>query len=118
MLGLEPLFAKLGTTGTVAAVGLFLIGILVSPLGLILAPVANWFSRRTEYQADAYSLALYDHAEALEQSLIRLSEKNLSNLFPHPLVVIYRYSHPPLIERIAAIRARRTKKDARPATAP
>jgi STE24 endopeptidase len=106
-IGLENLHAQLGATGPVAAVGLFLIGILVSPLGLILAPIANWFSRRHEYQADAYSLALYAHPEALEQSLIRLSEKNLSNLFPHPLVVLYRYSHPPLLERIAAIRARR-----------
>ena len=117
MLRLESLYAKLGPTGPVAAVGLFLIGILISPLSLILAPVANWFSRRTEYQADAYALTLYDHPDALEQSLIRLSEKNLSNLFPHPLVVIYRYSHPPLIDRIAAIRARRTKKDVGPATA-
>jgi STE24 endopeptidase len=53
-------------------------------------------------------LALYDHPDALEQSLIRLAEKNLSNLFPHPLVVLYRYSHPPLIQRITAIRSRRT----------
>jgi len=104
MLGLEALYAQLGPTGPVAAIGLFLIGILISPLSLILAPIGNWFSRRNEYQADAYSLELYGDPEILEQSLIRLSEKNLSNLFPHPLVVLYRYSHPPLLARIAAIR--------------
>jgi STE24 endopeptidase len=108
-IDLQSLHAQLGAAGPVAAVGLFLIGILLSPLGLLLAPVANWFSRRNEYQADAYSLALYGHPQALEQSLIRLSEKNLSNLFPHPLVVLYRYSHPPLRDRIAAIRAARTQ---------
>jgi STE24 endopeptidase len=105
MVGLGSLHAQLGTTGPVAAAGLFLIGILLSPLSLLLAPIANWFSRKHEYQADAYSLALYNHLEALEASLLRLSEKNLSNLFPHPLVVVYRYSHPPLLDRIAAIRA-------------
>jgi STE24 endopeptidase len=104
MLGLEALYTQLGPTGPVAAIGLFLIGVLISPLSLILAPVGNWFFRRNEYQADAYSLDLYGDPETLEQSLIRLSEKNLSNLFPHPLVVLYRYSHPPLLARIAAIR--------------
>jgi STE24 endopeptidase len=108
-LGMEGLYAQLGPTGPVAAVGLFLIGILLSPLSLILAPIGTWFSRRHEVQADAYSLELYGDPEALEQALIRLSEKNLSNLFPHPLVVVYRYSHPPLLARIAAIR-REAKK--------
>ena len=104
MLGLQDLYAQLGPTGPAAAIGLFLIGILISPLSLILAPIGNWVSRRNEVQADAYSLELYGDPEALEQSLIRLSEKNLSNLFPHPLVVLFRYSHPPLLARIAAIR--------------
>jgi STE24 endopeptidase len=111
-IGLQDLHAQVGATGPVAAVGLFLLGILLSPLSLLLAPVGNWFSRRNEYQADAYSLDLYEHPQALEQSLIRLSEKNLSNLFPHPLVVLYRYSHPPLIDRIAAIRAQHMKRGA------
>jgi len=110
MLGLEALYAQLGPTGPVAAIGLFLIGILISPLSLILAPIGNWFSRRYEYQADTYSLDLYGDPEALEQSLIRLSEKNLSNLFPHPLVVLFRYSHPPLLARIAAIRQAAKKR--------
>jgi STE24 endopeptidase len=104
ILGLEALYAQLGPTGPVAAIGLFLIGVLISPLSLILAPIGNWVSRRNEAQADAYALELYGDPEALEQSLIRLSEKNLSNLFPHPLVVLFRYSHPPLLARIAAIR--------------
>jgi STE24 endopeptidase len=117
-LGLEDMYARLGPTGPVAAVGLFLIGIVLSPLSLILAPITHWFARRGEYQADAYALTLYEHPDALEQSLIRLSEKNLSNLFPHPLVVLYRYSHPPLIARIAAIRAQRTTKSPGTSTGP
>jgi STE24 endopeptidase len=116
MVGLGSLHAQQGTKGSVAAVGLFLIGILLSPLSLLLAPIANGFSRRHEYQADDYSLALYNRPGALEASLLRLSEKNLSNLFPHPLVVVYRYSHPPLLDRIAAIQAQRPKDRSRSAT--
>jgi STE24 endopeptidase len=107
-IGLSDLYSELGAVGPVAAVGLYLVSVLLSPLGLLLAPIANWFSRRHEYEADAYALRLYGHPSALEQGLIELNEKNLSNLFPHPLVVVFRYSHPPLIERVATIRAQTT----------
>jgi STE24 endopeptidase len=105
-IGLSDLYAESGAVGPVAGVGLYLVSVLLSPLGLLLSPVANWFSRRNEYEADRYALELYGHGEALAEGLIELSEKNLSNLFPHPLVVIFRYSHPPLTERVETIEAR------------
>ena len=40
------------------------------------------------------------------QALKRLSSDNLSNLTPHPVTVFLEYSHPPLLARIRAIRAR------------
>jgi STE24 endopeptidase len=39
------------------------------------------------------------------QALKKLSVDNLSNLTPHPLKVFIEYSHPPILERIAALRA-------------
>jgi len=105
-IGAADLYARLGPQGPVVAIGLYVIGILVSPVGLIVSPLANWLSRRNEYQADAYALKLYPHPHALEEALIKLSEKNLSNLFPHPLVVVFGYSHPPLTQRVSAIRER------------
>jgi len=104
-IGVPVLYAATGAVGPVAAVGLYLIAVLLSPLGLLLAPAVNWFSRRHEYAADAYALCLYGHPHALEEGLIELNEKNLSNLFPHPLVVVFYYSHPPLLRRIEAIRS-------------
>ncbi len=106
MVGMEDLYHAVGPVGPVAAVGLYVFGIVISPLGLLLAPIANGISRRREYEADAYSLELYDHPTALEEGLIRLTEKNLSNLFPHPLAVIFYHSHPPLLQRVEAIRRR------------
>lgn len=104
IVGMEDLYRALGPVGPVAAVGLFIFGVLASPLGLLLAPIVNGFSRRREYEADACSLDLYDHPTALEEALIQLSEKNLANLFPHPLAVLFYYSHPPLLVRVEAIR--------------
>ncbi|MBN1639810.1 MAG: M48 family metallopeptidase [Anaerolineae bacterium] len=114
-MGAGELYARLRPVGPAAAVGLYAIEVLLSPLGLLLAPIATWISRRNEYQADAYALTLYPHPGALENALVKLSDKNLSNLFPHPLVVAFRYSHPPLIERVRAIRARANAGGARPA---
>jgi STE24 endopeptidase len=99
-------------------VGLYVIGILLSPIGLLVSPIASWYARHNEYQADAYSLQLYPHPTALEEGLTKLTEKNLANLFPHPLVVAFRYSHPPLLDRVAAIRriaGRGTDPQAEPA---
>jgi STE24 endopeptidase len=110
-IGAGDVYTGAGPIGPVAAVGLYLVGILLSPLGLILSPIANWFSRRHEYEADAYSLSLYEHPTALEEGLIKLSEKNLSNLFPHPLIVVFRYSHPPLLDRVATIRKQRATRN-------
>jgi STE24 endopeptidase len=37
-------------------------------------------------------------------ALKKLSADNLSNLTPHPVKVFLEYSHPPVLERIRAIR--------------
>jgi STE24 endopeptidase len=76
-IGAAGTYADLDAVGPVAAVGVYVIGILLSPLGLFLSPVASWFSRHNEYEADAYSLELYPHPTALEEGLIKLTEKNL-----------------------------------------
>jgi STE24 endopeptidase len=40
----------------------------------------------------------------MEESLIKLTIKNLSNLTPHPWYSAYHYSHPSPAERIGALR--------------
>ena len=113
-IGAVDTYLPLGVVGPVAAVGMYVVGILLSPIGLILSPISSWFSRRREYQADAYSLDLYPHPTALEGGLVKMTEKNLGNLFPHPLVVLFGYSHPPLLDRVAAIRDRLADREGAP----
>jgi STE24 endopeptidase len=83
--------------------GLVFFGILSSPIELVLSLFAHAFSRRNEFEADAYARET-GLAQALVRGLKRLSAESLSNLTPHPLYVALHYSHPPLVERIAVLR--------------
>jgi len=42
-------------------------------------------------------------ANAFAQGLKKLYVLSLSNLRPHPFTVLITYSHPPLLQRLAAI---------------
>jgi STE24 endopeptidase len=69
------------------------------------SPLACWWSRRYEYQADAYAARAMGEAHSLIGALRKLTEKNLSNLTPHPLFSGFYYSHPTLLEREPALKA-------------
>jgi len=79
-------------------------GILYSPFSTVLGIVLNSMSRKHEYEADRFALSL-SKPGALQQALKRLSVKNLSNLTPHPWYVFVHYSHPALLQRLAAIQS-------------
>jgi STE24 endopeptidase len=68
-------------------------------------PVAAHLSRRHEYEADRYSIRIARAPEALKSALVRLNGENLANLHPHPWYSAWHYSHPALVERLAAIDA-------------
>ncbi len=68
-----------------------------------LAPLSSRVSRRHEYEADRYSVRIAHAPDALKSALVRLNAQNLSNLHPHPWYSAWHYSHPTLVERLAAI---------------
>lgn len=69
-----------------------------------LHPLSNIWSRRHEYEADAFARNALGEAAPLIGSLRKLHEKNLSNLTPHPAFSFFHYSHPTLLEREAALK--------------
>ncbi len=77
-------------------------GILYSPVSLLLGIMFHSISRKHEYEADRFAVGL-SKPGALQEALKRLSVKNLSNLTPHPWYVFIHYSHPALLQRLAAI---------------
>jgi STE24 endopeptidase len=60
-------------------------------------------SRKNEFEADAYAKETFD-GHALSNALKRLSVDSLSNLYPHPIYVFFHYSHPPLLQRLQALK--------------
>lgn len=83
---------------------LFFFGFLYTPINIILSVFRNIFSRKYEYEADRYAAVTYKKPESMINALKKLSVDNLSNLTPHPLKVFMEYSHPPVLERVNAIR--------------
>ncbi len=86
------------------APALLLFGLLSGVATFWLSPLAHWWSRRYEYQADAFAAEATNEPQPLIAALRKLNEKNLSNLTPHPLYSGFYYSHPTLVERERALK--------------
>jgi STE24 endopeptidase len=103
MLNNRGLFDAFGVKETSVYVSLVLFGLLLSPLNEILSVAGNWLSRKHEFEADAYAAEVTGKPEAMVSALKKLSTDNLSNLTPHPFYVWLNYTHPPVVERVAAL---------------
>jgi len=104
-LRVEGLFEAFYVDQPAVYTGLLFFGLLYSPVDLLLSLPLNAWSRRHEFQADRFAVDTTARPEALVGGLKQLAATNLSNLTPHPLTVALDYSHPPLHERIDAIRS-------------
>jgi STE24 endopeptidase len=80
-----------------------LFGLLSGTVTFWFSPLVHLWSRRYEYQADAFAAQIVGQVQSLISALRKLNEKNLSNLTPHPLYSGFYYSHPTLLEREAAL---------------
>ncbi len=82
---------------------MLLFALLAGTISFWISPVVYIWSRRFEYEADAFARVTMGEAQPLIRALRKLSEKNLSNLTPHPLYSSFYYSHPTLLEREHAL---------------
>lgn len=99
----SPLLTEaLGGAGLSLPLNLIAFGLLYSPVSTLIGLAMNVFSRKNEYEADRYAAETYA-AAPLRRALIRLHGETLSNLTPHPWYVFVHYSHPPLVQRLAAL---------------
>src|SRR5579862_9203580 len=85
------------------APALLLFGLLAGTVTFWFSPLIHWWSRRYEYQADAFAARVMNETRSLIGALRKLNEKNLSNLTPHPRYSGFYYSHPTLLEREQAL---------------
>lgn len=101
----EGLFRAFFMESTPIYAGFVFFGMLYTPIELILSVFLQMLSRRNEYQADNYAATTIASPENMINALKKLSKDNLTNLTPHPFLVFMSYSHPPIVQRIHAIRA-------------
>jgi len=84
------------------ALALLLFMMAVPPFAFFISPLMAHFSRRHEFEADAYARAQTNGTD-LANALLKLHEDNAATLTPDPLYVRFYYSHPPASERLAAL---------------
>jgi STE24 endopeptidase len=84
--------------------GLVFFGLLYAPVERVLSIGVNALSRRWEYQADRFAARATGRPGDLASAVTRLAADHLANLTPHPLKVVLDHSHPPLRDRLAALR--------------
>ena len=91
--------------------GLLFFGLLYAPLELVLGILLNMLSRKNEYQADRFAATTVNEPSNMITALKKLAGNNLSNLTPHPFYAFLNYTHPPLLQRVEAIRGWGTNSD-------
>ncbi|MDQ8203070.1 M48 family metallopeptidase [Pelagicoccus sp. SDUM812003] len=102
----ERFFSDFGFDPQSADIGIafLLFGLIGGLFTFWLTPIFNVMSRKHEYEADAFARDIVGSWKPLSRALRQLSEKNLSNLQPHPAYSGFHYSHPTLLEREHSMR--------------
>jgi STE24 endopeptidase len=103
LLDFQPLYSAFGLASSHHA-ALILFSLLSGAVTFYIGPLMNLLSRKHEYEADRFAALTLRDGKPMEEALINLTVKNLSNLTPHPWYSAYHYSHPTPVERISAIR--------------
>ena len=98
-LGVRP-----NVQGPDDALALLLFLLAVPVFTVFIGPVFAQFSRKHEFEADAYAVQQTSGAD-LSTALLKLHEDNASTLTPDPVYVKFYYSHPPASERLARMAA-------------
>lgn len=108
ILNIPELFTAFGFDGINFYFVFTLFGMIAWPLNAVFGMIFNYFSRKCEYEADAFA-AKEGYGDELVSALKQLSRDALSNLNPHPVIVALEYSHPTISQRAAAVS--KCKKD-------
>ena len=99
------LFDAFGVKQISPHAGLVFFSILLEPVSKLLSVAANAWSRKHEFEADAYAARVTGDGAALGEALKKLSADHLSHPSPAALRVWLDYSHPPLLERLKALKS-------------
>ena len=102
LAGWSELYAAFGFDAPTKEAILLVFGLVSGPATFFLSPLFSAWSRKHEYAADRFG-AEAAGSGAMSSALVRLNKENASNLWPHRLYSFWYYSHPTLVERLAAL---------------
>lgn len=100
LLHADWFYAGLGVTTQSTAIALLLFFMALPVFTFMLQPLAAAYSRKHEFEADAYAAQQTD-AQELVNALVKLYQDNAKTLTPDPLYATFYESHPPAPMRIA-----------------
>ncbi|XP_020094591.1 CAAX prenyl protease 1 homolog [Ananas comosus] len=106
----KDLFRSFGFDTQPVLIGLIIFQHTVIPVQHLVSFGLNLVSRAFEFQADAFAKKL-GYSAPLRAALVTLQEENLSAMNTDPWYSAYHYSHPPLVERLAALDEPGSKKE-------
>jgi STE24 endopeptidase len=97
-------YAGLNVSARDTATGLLLFVLVMPVFTFFLHPITSLYSRKHEFEADAYAAA---HASAAElvRALVKLYQDNAATLTPDPLHSAFYDSHPPAATRVARLQS-------------
>jgi STE24 endopeptidase len=104
LMQFQPLYSAFSVSEPSVYAGLTFCSFLYEPVSLVLQLILLSRSRSNEYEADRFAVETTGLGDALVSGLKRMAGDSLSNLSPHPSYVFVNHSHPPLRERVQAIR--------------
>jgi len=93
-------YQGLGVQAQTTATALLLFILVLPVFTFALHPLASYWSRRHEFEADAYAAEQTD-AKELVNALVKLYQDNAKTLTPDPVYAVFYESHPPAPIRIA-----------------
>jgi len=97
-------YTALGVPNASDAAALLLFLLAVPAFTWMFSPLLAAWSRRHEYEADAFAASHAD-GRSLAEALVTLYKDNATTLTPDPLYSAFHDSHPPPAARIARLRA-------------
>ncbi len=97
-------YRGLGVSTPSTAIALLLLFMVLPVFSFLLGPVMSAYSRKHEFEADAYAAGQTDAAD-LVNALVKLYQDNAATLTPDPLYSRFYDSHPPAMVRITHLQA-------------
>jgi STE24 endopeptidase len=97
-------YSALGVDRASPHTALLLFTIVLPAFTFFLTPLGAWWSRKHEFEADAFA-AQFSNARELADALVKLYRDNATTLTPDSLHSAFYDSHPPALIRIARLQS-------------